>query len=173
MLMQLVAGQLRSLQVGDLPRPVAEHLKCHPAVVYLGHKEVLKIAGKHKEIIVPHLQYLPYAIKEGSYYEEAPRPLCVTILYTDKETSKSYLIGLKSAGRGGEVWVQTFHRIDETKVARKKSSCTLIYSGKRDRRSRPRSAYHSKSGEACREPLIAHMLVRQGYGWQIFTVSRF
>ena len=61
-LIQLVCGQKSSLPVGDLPQDVAKYLGCHPGIVYLGHKEVLKIVRKHREIRVEELQCLPFAI---------------------------------------------------------------------------------------------------------------
>ncbi len=61
-LIQLVCGQKSSLPVGDLPQDVAKYLGCHPGIVYLGHKEVLKIVRKHPEIRVEELQCLPFAI---------------------------------------------------------------------------------------------------------------
>jgi hypothetical protein len=60
--MQLVSGQKSSLPVGDLPQDVAKYLGCHHGIVYLGHKEVLKIVRKHPEIHVEELQCLPFAI---------------------------------------------------------------------------------------------------------------
>jgi hypothetical protein len=101
--MQLVSGQKPSLQVGDLPRVVAEHLGCHPAIVYLGHEEVLKIVRKHPKIRVEELQCLPFAIAKGEYREDPERGKCVTVFYNEPTKNKLYLIGLKSACAGGEV----------------------------------------------------------------------
>ena len=61
-MIQLVSGQKSSLPVGDLPQDVAKYLGCHLGLVYLGHKEVLKIVRKHPEIRVEELQCLPFAI---------------------------------------------------------------------------------------------------------------
>src|SRR5580700_5202100 len=72
-LMQLVSRQRTSLQVGDLPRIVATYLQCHPAIVYLGHEEILKIVHKHPEIRVEELQCLPFAISKGEYREDRQR----------------------------------------------------------------------------------------------------
>jgi hypothetical protein len=126
-LMQLVAGQKPSLQVGDLPRPVAEYLRCHPAIVYLGHSEVLKIVRKHREIRVEELQCLPYAIANGEYRDDPQRGQCVTVYYNESTRNKLYIVGLKSACRGGEVWVQTFHRTTPDKAKNKQQNSTLLY----------------------------------------------
>ncbi|MGO9238851.1 MAG: hypothetical protein ACLP4V_33875 [Methylocella sp.] len=64
-MMQLVSGQKSSLPVGDLPEDVAKYLGCYPGIVYLGHKEVLKIIRKHPEIRVEERQCLPFAIALG------------------------------------------------------------------------------------------------------------
>jgi hypothetical protein len=109
--MQLVSGQKSSLQVGDLPRIVAEYLGCHPAIVYLGHNEVIKIVRKHSAIRVEELQCLPFAIAKGEYREDQARGKCVTVFYNEPSKNKLYIIGLKSACRGGEVWVQSFYRL--------------------------------------------------------------
>jgi hypothetical protein len=68
-LMQLAMGQKPALQVGDLPRIVAEYLGCHPAIVFLGHRELMKIGGKHGEIKHAELQQLPFMIAKGAYYQ--------------------------------------------------------------------------------------------------------
>lgn len=131
-LMQLVAGKTPALQVGDLPRPVAEFLGCHPAIVWLGHREVQKIVRKHGDSInVPHLQSLPFAIKDGSYYSDPSRTNCVTIYHRFSHDELQYVIGLKPADRGCEVWVQTFYRIDDTKADKRKAKATLLYCRKR------------------------------------------
>src|SRR5262245_8522458 len=110
LLMQLVAGQKTSLPVGDLPHDVAKYLKCHPAIAYLGHKEVTKIVRKHGDVRIEQLQSLPYAIKDGEYRDDPGRGNCVTIYWENPTDRALYLIGLKSASIGGEVWVQTFHK---------------------------------------------------------------
>jgi hypothetical protein len=96
--MQLALGQKPALQVGDLPRPVAAHFRCHPAIVWLGTDELRKIVTKHPQIRVEQLQYLHYAIRDGVYYVEKYRPNCVTIYYIVDE--RTYVIGLKPTSRG-------------------------------------------------------------------------
>jgi hypothetical protein len=98
-LMQLAMGQLPALQMGDLPRPVAEYLKCHPAIVWLGPNELAKIVRKHgDDIRHEQLQCMPFAIKDGEYYTEECRPNCVTIIYRERNVGLQYTIGLKAAG---------------------------------------------------------------------------
>jgi len=127
-LMQLVAGKLPALQVGDLPRPVAEHLGCHPAIVWLGHNEVQKIVMKHGDCInVPQLQCLPFAIRDGAYYFEPNRLKSVTVFHRFANDDLQYVIGLKPADRGSEVWVQTFFRIDDTKANKRMAKSTLLF----------------------------------------------
>ena len=127
-LMQLALGKPPALQVGDLPRPVAEHLGCHPAIVWLGTAELGKIVRKHgDQIKVENLQCLPYAISDGVYYKDQNRPNCVTVYYRDKYTNLQYVIGLKPANRGGEVWIQTFYRIDDRKAARRQVQARILY----------------------------------------------
>jgi len=127
-LMQLAMGRPPALQVGDLPRPVAQHLKCHPAIVWLGAAELSKIVKKHgSEIKLEQLQCLPFAIRDGEYYSEIKRPNCVTVYYRDRDTKLQYIIGLKPASRGCEVWVQTFFRIDDTKAARRQARDTFLF----------------------------------------------
>jgi hypothetical protein len=133
-LMQLAAGSLPELYVGDLPRPIAEHLECHPAIVWLGTDELRKIVRKHGHAIRVELQCLYMAIRDGSYYSEPERPRCVTIYYRESETELSYVIGLKPACAGTEVWVQTFFRIDDVKRRRRQSKSTFLYAKKADRR---------------------------------------
>lgn len=94
-LMQLSRGKPPALHVGDLPRPVAEQLKCHPAIVWLGTQELSKIVTKHSSIRVEQLQCLPAAIRDGHYYLEQQRPFCLTVFYTEAATGREYIIGLK------------------------------------------------------------------------------
>jgi hypothetical protein len=129
-LMQLVSGQKPSLQVGELPRVVAEHLGCHPAIVYLGHEEVLKIVRKHPKIRVEELQCLPFAIAKGEYREDHERGKCVTVFYNEPTKNKLYLIGLKSACAGGEVWVQSFYRTSPENCRSKRGKNKLLRSCK-------------------------------------------
>jgi hypothetical protein len=127
-LMQLAMGQLPALQMGDLPRPVAEYLKCHPAIVWLGPNELTKIARKHgDDIKLEQLQCMPFALRDGEYYTEDRRPNCVTIIYRERTAGLQYTIGLKAAGRGSEVWVQTFHRIDDRKAARRRAARSFLF----------------------------------------------
>jgi hypothetical protein len=128
--MQLVSGQRTSLQVGDLPRPVAAYLGCHPAIVYLGHSEVLKIVRKHSEIRVEELQCLPYAIADGEYRDDAQRGRCVTVFYNEPRKNKLYIIGLKAACRGCEVWVQSFYRTTPDKAKNKRQNNSFLYKKK-------------------------------------------
>jgi hypothetical protein len=130
-LMQLVSGQKSSLPVGDLPRAVAKHLGCHPAIVYLGHKEVLKIVRKHPEISVEELQCLPFAIAQGEYHEDTCRAQCVTIFYNEPTKSKLYIIGVKSACSGGEAWIQSFYRTTPDKSKNKRQHKLLCKAGRR------------------------------------------
>src|SRR5208337_5479177 len=96
-LIQLVCGQKSSLPVGDLPQDVAKYLGCYPGIVYLGHKEVLKIVRKHPEIRVEELQCLPFAIALGEYREDAHRERCVTIFYKEPIKNTPYTTRVKSA----------------------------------------------------------------------------
>ncbi len=112
--MQLASGQKTSLQVGDLPRPVATYLRCHPAIVFLGHKEMLKISKKHTEITSLEFLQLPFLIKDGHYYEDEKRRNCVTIYHKLPDDPRLYIAGLKAVDHGCEVWVQTFYRIDDS-----------------------------------------------------------
>jgi hypothetical protein len=129
-LMQLARGKPPALQVGDLPRPVAEYLKCHPAIVWLGTPELRKIVNKHSPIRVEQLQRLPLAMQDARYYLEPARPHCVTAFYFEPTSERQYILGLKPASHGSEVWVQTFFYIDNKKAARKQDRCTFLYARK-------------------------------------------
>lgn len=131
LLMQLAMGRKPSLPVGDLPRPVAEHLKCHPAIVFLGHTEFKKIVGKHQEIKAEHLQYLPYMIKHGTYAHDLNRPNCVTIFHKSDYDGQLYQAGIKATVRGSEVWVQTYHRTELARAKKllEKRGCLLAGQG--------------------------------------------
>jgi hypothetical protein len=117
--MQLALGQRQALTVGDLPRTVAEYLRCHPAIVYLGHRELKKIFDKHGEIAVAQFQQLPFAISKGKYLYDAKRRQSVTILYKSPDDNLIYLAGLKATDSGREVWVSTYHRISELKALKR------------------------------------------------------
>jgi len=125
-LLHLARGYKPALQVGDLPRGIAVFLKCHPAIVFLGTKEVHKIVRKHPEIKLDELQCLHIAIKEGEYYFDKSRSNCVTIFYTPRDKRDIYLIALKATQGGYEVWVQTFHRISPSKAEKKKKGCKKL-----------------------------------------------
>ena len=102
-LMMLAIGTKPELKVGDLPRPVAEYLGCHPAVVFLGYKEFQKIAKKHDKIRREEFQTLPIMIKKGRYIKDAGRRNCVTVFYSDPDSGNIYTAGIKSACQGAEV----------------------------------------------------------------------
>jgi hypothetical protein len=125
--MQLANGQRTSLPVGDLPRPVAEHLGCHPAIVYLGSKEFAKIVRKHSELKVAEFQQLPFAISKGKYLQDEARPRSATVIYRSNEDRRLYLVGIKSAGRGSEVWVSTYYRIDEISATRRERKGAVLW----------------------------------------------
>ncbi|WP_045369001.1 hypothetical protein [Methyloceanibacter caenitepidi] len=127
-LMQTLLGQKDALPVGDLPRPVAEHMRCHPAVVFLGSNEIKKIRMKHPEIGYEELQLLFLAIREGEYRtDDQRRERCATVFWTFKETGETFVVGLKSASQGGEVWVSTFHRISGRKLSKKIQRTKFLY----------------------------------------------
>jgi hypothetical protein len=126
-LMQLVAGQRQSLQVGDLPRVVAERLECHPAVVYLGHREVIKIVRLHGSTIkVEELQSLPYMVRDAEYRVDPMRRVCASLYFHDQEKACLYVIGLKPACRGGEIWISTFYRSSVEKQVSQRSRGELV-----------------------------------------------
>lgn len=102
------------MPVGNLPHAVAQHLKCHPAVVYLRRTEALKIFAKHTEIKEYDLQFLPVLIEHGAYIWSAKRPKTITAFYPERMTDKFFLAALKAADSGSEVWVSTFHRSNPT-----------------------------------------------------------
>jgi hypothetical protein len=125
--MQLVAGQRSSVQVGELPRAVAKHLKCEPGVVYLGHKEVVKIVRKHGTTVrVEQLQCLPFAIHDGEYRADPARNGPLTIYYRDGYDDHLYVIGLKSACKGGEVWIRTLFLCSEDNVRNQRERAMLL-----------------------------------------------
>lgn len=126
-LMQLAMGQKTSLVMGDLPRPVAAIMNCHPAVVYLGNNELHHIASSHKEIQREELQMIPWLIKGGSYYFHHQFPKCLTVFGELMHDGKLYTIGLKSANGGGEVWVQTMFRMGLKKAIRRANPMQLVH----------------------------------------------
>ena len=117
-LLDLLAGRRRFLTVGDLPRPVADHLRCHPAVVYLRNLEARKIWETHQEVTGIDLLQMSLALTKGCYYADPKRARCVTSIYT-AENGKPYVLGLKSADNGHEVWVATYYRTNADEVARR------------------------------------------------------
>jgi len=125
--MQLVAGQRKSLQVGDVPFLIAQRLNCHPAIVYLGHKEVLKIVGKHGEgIRVEQLQTIWLAIRDGEYRSDPNRTnKAISVYYREPVSSELYVVGLKRVS-GCELWVSTFYRSGDKKQANQRSRGELL-----------------------------------------------
>lgn len=127
-LMQLALGTKKSLQVGDLPEAVAQHMGCHPAIVFLGHRELIKITKKHQEIEVTEFQYLSIAIREGCYRtDDQDRLHHVTVLYERPDNGVTYLIGLKAAEKGREVWIATYYPISGRRLTKKERKTTIIY----------------------------------------------
>ncbi len=117
--MQLANGQRGSLTIANLPEEVAKYLGCHPAIVFLGHDELLKISTKHPEIAREELQSLPFMIKEGFYIKDNKRKNCVSVFYRMPYTQTLYTAGIKSAENGSEVWVATFYKTN-AKYARRR-----------------------------------------------------
>jgi len=130
-LMKLAMNKRPSLFVGELPRPVASYLKCNPGVVYLGHREFLKIQNKHPEIETEEFQSLHLIVKDGMYLPDLKRPSCVTIFWKDPEIPLPYLVGLKAADAGGEVWVSTFHRTNQTQIDSRCRRDGILLKGKK------------------------------------------
>jgi hypothetical protein len=125
--MQLVAGQKKTLPVGDLPRDVAEYLGCHPAIVYLGHREVLKIVNKHGENVrVEQLQCLHLAIRDGEYRADPGRKRSVSIYYQNPYDGHLYLIGIKPADKGSEVWICTLFQTTAKKIRNQRERSVLL-----------------------------------------------
>jgi hypothetical protein len=126
-LMQLVAGRKQSLPVGDLPRGIANYMNCHPGIVYLGHREVIKIVGKHGEKIrVEQLQCLPFAIKDGEYRADPARGGSVSIYYRNPFDNELYVIGIKAAAKGGEVWICTLYQGSERNAENQRKRGTML-----------------------------------------------
>ena len=128
-LMQLALGQITSLTVGDLPRPVAEYLKCHPAIVFIGNKEFFKIRKRHPNIEVAEFQHLTLAVRNGLYLTDSSRPNCVTLIYRNPDNGKLYQVGLKSALQGGEVWVATYHRTNPGNAKQRMNQSDVLCGG--------------------------------------------
>ncbi|MFD0985656.1 hypothetical protein [Methyloligella solikamskensis] len=127
-LMQTAMGQKDAIKVGDLPRQVAKHMGCHPAVVYLGGAELHKITLKHKDISAERLQMLFMAIRDGEYRtDDQNRARHLTVIWEFPETRETYVIGLKSASNGGEVWICTYYKISGRKLDKKLRKTTRIY----------------------------------------------
>jgi hypothetical protein len=126
-LMQLVRGQKQSLPVGDLPRVIADRLHCNPGIVYLGHREVIKIVGNHGEKIrVEQLQCLPFAIKDGEYRADPARGGSISIYYRNPFDNELYVIGIKPASKRGEVWVCTLYQSSDRNTKNQRSRGTLL-----------------------------------------------
>lgn len=126
-LMQLALGQRPNLTMGDLPRPVARIMNCHPAIVFLGHKEFQHIASSHKEIQRAEFQLIPWLIRDGSYYFHAQYPKSITVFGQLMHDNKLYTLGLKAAGGGCEVWVQTMFRMGLKKAMRRAAPMELVH----------------------------------------------
>ncbi|PVE25628.1 hypothetical protein DC522_04725 [Microvirga sp. KLBC 81] len=112
-LTELVFGHRQYLTVGDLPRSVAEYLGCHPGIVFLRRREAQKIWIKHPEVSPLDLLQLPLVVTKGCYYADPKRRRCVTVLYQNPHKHRPYVLGLKSAAQGCEVWVSTFYQTTE------------------------------------------------------------
>lgn len=126
-LMQLALGQKAHLKMGDLPRPVATLLKCHPAIIFLGKDEFRHIASSHPEMKREEFQLVPWLVKNGSYYLDPGRKNQVTIFGRLDHDEKLYTLGIKAVDNGCELWVQTMFRIDAKKAARRIRKMTLIH----------------------------------------------
>ncbi|MEQ8446910.1 MAG: hypothetical protein RIB57_13575 [Pelagibacterium sp.] len=126
-LMQLAVGQKTSLVMGDLPRPVAAIMNCHPAIVYLGHNEFRHIASSHLEMQREEFQMIPWLIKGGAYYFHEGYPKSLTIFGELAHDNKLYTLGLKSANGGCEVWIQTMFRTGLKKALRRVSTMSLVH----------------------------------------------
>lgn len=126
-LMQLAMGRKPNLVMGDLPRPMAALMNCHPAIVYLGHKEFHHIVTRHKEMQREEFQLIPSLIKTGTYYAHDQYPRSLTIFGELLHDGKLYTLGLKSANGGGEVWVQTMFRTGVKKALRRVAPMKLVH----------------------------------------------
>lgn len=126
-LMQLVAGQKQVLTVGDLPRSVAAAVGCHPAVVYLGHREVLKIVRAHGDGVgVEQLQCLTFAVSDAEYRLDSMRKNALSLYYQNPIDKEFYVVGLKHASGRREVWVSTFFRTSENKQRAQRQRAELL-----------------------------------------------
>lgn len=99
-LMQVILGQRPVLTVADLPRPVADHLKAMPAIVFLRNRELEHILRDHTYITPFNLMQLPDAIRSGAYYEDPKRPNCVTCLYRSRAAAPCWNVMLVEADHG-------------------------------------------------------------------------
>lgn len=124
--MEFAAGRKPAIRVGELPRPVAELLHCHPAIVWLGLETFYKIARKHPEIAVAEFQQLYFLIAKGTYHRDPARPNCVSV-HSPLVDEALCTAALKAADRGCEVWVSTFHRTNEKQIIRRGGSWELVH----------------------------------------------
>lgn len=130
-LMQVILGQRPVLTVGNLPRPVADHLKAHPGIVFLRHIELKHILSDHTYILPYDVMHLTFAIESGAYYEDPKRKNAVTCLYHNQDSGRFYTVGIKTASNGSETWIATYHRAKDRFVRSREAKWKHIWGPKK------------------------------------------
>jgi hypothetical protein len=111
--------------VAHLPVEIGVIFSAQTNVVSIERTYARKIVGDH-QIKYDDFEYIQKAIDFGYVFQGRDHRYLEFVYIETKKTYKHYLLVLKVARYGLEIWVQTFHRIDEGRLRSKIRKLRMI-----------------------------------------------
>lgn len=113
-LYELLAREDKKILVGHLPEAARNYMACKHDMIHLSGVSLKHILERHPDVDLFEMQILPVALRLGLWIADRETNSCVS--YWHKETGRFYKVSLKSAMKGTEVYVTTFHKTDQRKT---------------------------------------------------------
>jgi hypothetical protein len=106
------------IRVGELPFDVSKKLRLRNHGVYLSLASYNHIQNAHPDITDYVLLLLPLALRRGLIVQERVKMNVIVVSYIHDETSLRYVVALKIASSGNEVWVSSIYRSKRRQTSR-------------------------------------------------------
>jgi hypothetical protein len=115
----MIARRAGQLWICNIPHRLLTFLGCSTGAVYLSWQSALHIREKHREITEFDMLHLPLAVSKGEIRREAGK-LRLLAFYTIED--KEYVVPLKIAKGGHEIWISSMYRITPKQSLKKRAN---------------------------------------------------